>query len=77
MTKMTKKNKLLLSIAIDAVNYGEGADFEMREIIGEGGYEEEIREHFPHSVKEDWDSDDIATFIQDKITTLLQKLSNQ
>ena len=56
---MLTKNQLLLSLAKDAVNWGEGADFEMQELIHEADKEthDAIVEYYPeffiHSVEEE------------------------
>lgn len=39
-----KKRQLLLSVAIAALNWDEGADFEWHELIGEGCYQDTIEE---------------------------------
>jgi hypothetical protein len=42
---MSKKD-LLIRLAIDAVNWGEGADFEMKELIEEFSPSKAIKEHY-------------------------------
>jgi hypothetical protein len=40
---MTKK-QFLLSVAIDCVQFGEGCEFQFREVLEEGGLEEKFEE---------------------------------
>lgn len=78
------KEELLLSMAITAVNWGEGADFEAKELIWDSGYEAACRQHFPHLFpeptgdpdedRENIDYDKIGEAVQRAITKFLRRL---
>lgn len=78
------KNQMLLNMAIDAVNWGEGADFEMKELIHEGShpYPDLIRKIYPERFKEkpakdpnedeDDDDEDNDEMYDDKLYSFIQ-----
>lgn len=63
-TKRIKKWNLLLSMAIDAVSWSEGSDFEWNELIGEGNYVDAIEELYGVKKAEEQVVADVCTLLE-------------
>ncbi len=57
---MKTKGEFLLQLAIDAVYWGEGADFEWIELVEEGNYHEQVEQFYgvKYPMEEDFEEPD-------------------